>query len=609
MKAEKKLIAGLSAAAIALSCMSFASFADDAAKLNSFEATKENVKILGRAKYMEEADALWFGLTDAGVEFKFTGTTAVLNIAADSAASSDGSPARIAIYADGELYKDTTTLITPRDYEVKFDESGEHTVRMMKLSECPNGTLRINEIKTDSEKIEPTAAAEKKIEFIGDSITCGYGVDGTSGGFSTKTEDGSKTYAYKAAQKLDADYSMVSFSGYGIISGYSNNGKRSTQQCVPDYYGKLGNSWGSFGDGKYIQKEDWDFSEYVPDLVVVNLGTNDASYISSIKNDNDLKESEKLAFTDTYEAFIGQIREANPGAEILCTLGIMGQDLCPQVEAAVNNYKTNTGDEHVNFLKFNVQDTDKNGVGIDWHPAPQSHIDAAYELLNKIHELYGWELDPDVNIDLPVKYKLKAVTDKDISISEIGTKGIPVTVALNPAAETDVTFTVADESIAGVSAESEVEQGVGGLNTLGAIEEKSVTVKTDAATGEATVYVYGNNEGETTITAETEDGLSVTFNVTVALPQDSSEPDSSSEEDSSVADSSEASSEASSESQADSSSSSSSSSNSSKANSSAPSNSNASPDNNPATGAAAGAAAAVVLLALGTIVASKKSKD
>ena len=156
MKAERKLIAGLSAAAIALSCMSFASFADVAVELNSFEATSDNVKILGRAKYMEDAGALWFGLTDAGVEFDFTGTTAVLNISADSAASSDSSPARIAIYADGKLYKDTTTMITPRDYEVKFDENSAHTVRLMKLSECPNGTIRLNEIKTDSESIAPT---------------------------------------------------------------------------------------------------------------------------------------------------------------------------------------------------------------------------------------------------------------------------------------------------------------------------------------------------------------------------------------------------------------------------------------------------------------------
>lgn len=600
MKAERKLIAGLSAAAIALSCMSFASFADAAVELNSFEATSDNVKILGRAKYMEDAGALWFGLTDAGVEFDFTGTTAVLNISADSAASSDSSPARIAIYADGKLYKDTTTMITPRDYEVKFDENSTHTVRLMKLSECPNGTIRLNEIKTDSESIAPTAEGGRKIEFIGDSITCGYGVDATSGGFSTKTEDGSKTYAYKTAQKLNADYSMVSFSGYGIISGYSNNGKRSTQQCVPDYYDKLGNSWGAFSDGKYIQNETWDFAGFTPDLVVVNLGTNDASYINSIKGDNDLKNSEKEAFTETYEAFIGQIREANPNAEILCTLGIMGQDLCPQVEAAVNNYKTNTGDEHVNYLKFNIQNTEKNGVGVDWHPAPQSHIDAAYELLGAIEEFYGWQGDPDVDIDLPVERTLTAKDSTDIEINEISSKGTPVSVVLSPAAEESVTFTVDDTTIASVFGEAEVEPGVG--KSVGAAENGTVTVTTDAETGEATVYVYGNNEGTATLTASTDDGLSVTFNVNVDVEADSIvDPDESSAADNS--------SEASSESQSDSSSASSSSSNSSKSNSSAAANSNAAPDNNPATGAAAGAAAAVILLAMGTIVASKKSKD
>ena len=260
MKTKRKLIAGLSAAAGALGCISSTSFADAADELNSFEATSDNVKILGRAKYIGSADALWFGLTGAGVEFDFTGTTAVLNISADSAASSDSSPARIAIYADGEIYSDTTTLISPKDYEVDFDERGTHTVRLIKLSECLNGTIRLNEIRTDSETIAPTESKSRKIEFIGDSITCGYGVDAASGTFSTKTEDGSKTYAYKTAQKLDADYSMVCFSGYGVISGYSNNGNRSASRCMPDYYGKLGNSWGTFDDGKRIRKEEWDFA-------------------------------------------------------------------------------------------------------------------------------------------------------------------------------------------------------------------------------------------------------------------------------------------------------------------------------------------------------------
>lgn len=61
-----------------------------------------------------------------------------------------------------------------------------------------------------------------------DSITCGYGVDDEdrSHQFSTKTEDATKAYAYKTAQLLNADYSLVSYSGHGVVLGYTTREKR-----------------------------------------------------------------------------------------------------------------------------------------------------------------------------------------------------------------------------------------------------------------------------------------------------------------------------------------------------------------------------------------------
>ena len=74
-----------------------------------------------------------------------------------------------------------------------------------------------------------------KIEFIGDSITAGYGVDDEvkEHGFSTATEDVTKTYAYKTAAALQADYSIVAYSGHGIISGYTGDGEKNTGLLIP----------------------------------------------------------------------------------------------------------------------------------------------------------------------------------------------------------------------------------------------------------------------------------------------------------------------------------------------------------------------------------------
>lgn len=414
MNKLKRPIAGMCAAVLAMSAFGLSAFADETT-LNSFEAVSDNVKLLGRTKYLEDKGTLWFGQTDTGVEFSFTGTTVTFKLTADGSAASDDNPARIKLYADGECVTDTNWLKETKgesktlDLSYTFENSGEHTIALVKVSENENGTLRLDEILTDAESISPTAAKSHKIEFIGDSITCGYGVDG-GGSFTTKKEDGTKTYAYKAAQMLDADYSMVSYSGFGIISGYSGNGERNETSTLPQYYDKLGFSWWSDFE-KQMNTEEWDFSAFTPDLIVINLGTNDASYISSIKDDAK-KQSESEAYATEYAEFLKELRAKNPDSEILCTLGIMGQDMYPYMEKAVEAYKTETGDQKVNVLEFDVQNSDADDVGADWHPSPITHTKAAKKLVDTINELYGWEVDltpgfdkGDANLDARINIK------------------------------------------------------------------------------------------------------------------------------------------------------------------------------------------------------------
>ncbi|MGN0634492.1 MAG: GDSL-type esterase/lipase family protein [Oscillospiraceae bacterium] len=385
---NKKLLAGICSTAIGLSCIGLSAFADSAPDLNEFEPTAENVKLIGRTYY--NGEALWFGHSAAGVEFTFTGSTVSVTIRGDGAAIGKTDGARIGIFADGVRVKDVMLTTRKQTFSVELEE-GEHTVSILKLSECANGTIFIDNISTDSESIAPTAAKAHKIEVIGDSITCGYGIDGANEkeSFMTKTEDGSRTYAYKAAQLLDADYSMVCVSGSGVVSGYGGGSKPNTQNLMPDFYPNVGHSWGWTDDGT-IDSVAWDFNSYVPDLIVINLGTNDHSYTKG--------QEEKIAeFVDAYIGFLKQVRASNPDSEILCSLGIMGQELFPAIEEAVAAYTAETGDTKVNTLMFDNQDGATDGLGSDWHPTEQTHEKAAYKLAARINELYGWDIyDVDI---------------------------------------------------------------------------------------------------------------------------------------------------------------------------------------------------------------------
>lgn len=353
----------------------------------TYAPTSENVKALGRTMLTDD-DMLWLAFSGSGAEFTFNGTKAEVVIAGDDNAEkpdNEDNQARIAIYVNGERVVDDMIDHAEETYTVFESETpAECDVKIVKLSETANSTCAVKSVTVDAEEgIKPAEKKAHFIEFVGDSITCGYGVDDEvkEHHFSTTTEDVTKTYAYKTAEKLDADYSMVSISGYGIISGYSDGKKKVAEQQLPKYYDKLGNSYGTFG-GKRVSGQAWDFTGYTPDAIVVNLGTNDASYTKN-------KEDRVQDYVDSYVEFLKKLRTNNPDAQIFCTLGIMGQDLYPAVEQAVQNYSEETGDTKVTAMAFDIQ-SQSDGYAADWHPTEATHEKASEKLVSEIKSVMGW---------------------------------------------------------------------------------------------------------------------------------------------------------------------------------------------------------------------------
>ncbi|MCM1054277.1 MAG: GDSL-type esterase/lipase family protein [Bacteroides sp.] len=349
-----------------------------------YTASGDNVKLLGRT-YFDE-DVLYCALSGTGAEFTFTGTKCSVVIKGDDNSANPGAAdnlARIGIYLDGERVIDDMINESEKSYDVfESEEAKEVTVSVVKLSESPMSTVGIKEIKVTGSEIKPTPDKDMYIEFIGDSITCGYGIDDPDKDhhFVTSTEDVTKAYAYLTAQALNADYSIVSFSGYGIISGYTTNNEKVTSQTVPQFYTKLGYSWSTNGTFS-PQNVEWDFSKRQPDLVVINLGTNDDSYAQSeIDRQNEYAEG--------YADFIKLIREKNPSARILCVFGVMGDRLYPFVEQAVESYTAETGDTNVSALQLRPQNA-RDGYSADWHPSVTTQQRAADSVVEEIQRLIG----------------------------------------------------------------------------------------------------------------------------------------------------------------------------------------------------------------------------
>ncbi|MBR1392895.1 MAG: GDSL family lipase [Ruminococcus sp.] len=342
---------------------------------------KFNVKLIGRTYYSN--GTLWLGMSGTGVEFTYTGDKVTINTVGNPAGMDNA--ARVAVYVNGERVEDKILLSDGKTFEIPGGGSEPVDVKFVKLSECAQSCCGITNIDPNGGTIEPVADKSRRIEIIGDSITCGYGVDAESEKetFSTMTEDCTKSYSIKTAKLLDADYSLFSISGYGIISGYTTSNKPVSEQTIPQYYNKLGYTWNTgFGTEK-PENIDWDFSKFVPDVIVINLGTNDMSYTGG-------RAERQEEYKNGYIDFLKQVREKNPSARIFCTLGIMGTTLNSTMREAVEAYSAETGDTNITAFDFPQQNGAEDGLGADWHPSDTTHTKSAELLAAKIKEDMGW---------------------------------------------------------------------------------------------------------------------------------------------------------------------------------------------------------------------------
>ncbi len=368
----------------------------------NYAASDSNVKLMGRNLISD--DTTWLVQSGSAAEFTVTGSCLEITLAGDSSIENDADHrSRYAIVLDGEVVIDNVISQSEETITVfKSDIQKTAKVKVIHLSEAMNGAVGIKNISVTSSATRPIVPEPEKelsIEFIGDSITCAYGVEGKSSyeSFKTTTENFMKSYAYLTAKKLNADYSAVCYSGHGIISGYTS-GDKNTDSLIPDCY--------SLVSKLKDYSTEWDFSKRSNDVIVINLGTNDSSYIGS---DFEGKGAE---FIEGYVEFLKTVREKNPEAYIICTLGTMGDDIYPLVEQAAQNYSSETGDERIMAYRATVQNQ-ADGIGSDWHPSEITQQNSAYVLADKICQALGMESDQiGLDVATDAEYLLDIDPDK-----------------------------------------------------------------------------------------------------------------------------------------------------------------------------------------------------
>ncbi len=243
---------------------------------------------------------------------------------------------------------------------------GIHTLLICKNTEANIGYLEFVGIRCNGlVKAEPKPT--RKIEFIGNSITCGTGSDQSivpcGKGVWHDQHNAYLSYGPTIARALKTQWSLSAVSGIGLMHSCCDMDIK-----MPPVFDKIDMRSDSVG---------WDFSKYQPDVVTVCLGQNDG-----------IQDAEK--FCTAYVKFIQDLRGHYPKTQIILLTSPMGD---PQLTTVLKKYLTSIqqiikklGDKKVDTYFYSKQ----YHSGCDSHPDLQEHQLMANELGGFIKNKMNW---------------------------------------------------------------------------------------------------------------------------------------------------------------------------------------------------------------------------
>ncbi len=266
---------------------------------------------------------------------------------------------------------------------------GLHQLRIVKRTEGNMGIAEFSGIFLDKNgKLQkPAPLPERKILFVGNSITCGYGTEGKnkSEHFKPATENCEKSYATIVTRAFNAQYHLISHSGLGMIRNYGDKDMISTK--IKPMPARL----------EYLLDEDstrtYELQNYVPDAIVVNLGTNDFSTQPFPYEADFIRAGKKL---------VTKLKQEFPDAKIICITGPMINEPCfSYTKKMVEQLRDELKTQDIAFVGIpnNLLNTEED-LGSDWHPSYRGQLKSAHMIIPVLGTMLNWN------------YSLKEILEK-----------------------------------------------------------------------------------------------------------------------------------------------------------------------------------------------------
>ncbi len=313
-------------------------------------------RLLGRPYYVNDVPA--FTWSNSGIEFCAKCERLTVFFGENTAEQ----PVIFKIYVDGievkasVVGKGTTAII-----ENLRDKM--HKVKILRISEgsyCVS-VLKVQIYGKNPEFSVPAEKKRLKLEFLGDSITAGFGVlaDSSRLEYTTYEQDSTKTYAYLTAEALDAEIRTICISGEGICHSCGD---------------MVGTTFIKFFNRTCRGAEGYMPDDYVPDVFVVNGGTNDKrTHVTSEE------------FTEGVIELLKDIRSKYPKTPIIWMYGMMVHVFDEELKKAIQKF--NAVDKNTYCLIVKSVNEYKNQSGTYGHPNVNASVRCAGILKRKIMEV------------------------------------------------------------------------------------------------------------------------------------------------------------------------------------------------------------------------------
>jgi len=329
-----------------------------------------NLLYEGRTLYRPDAAELIWSAASVSICFEGTGISAVMRDL-DTANYYN-------VFIDGKYLTKFHTDTVKHSYLLASGlTAGKHTAELFKRTEWDRGKTLFYGFEADENtKVLPMQQTKKrKMEFFGNSITCGYANEDSAGtdAWVGYFQDAYKSYASITARHFNAQCHFTSRSGIGIMVSWA-------PLIMPEMYDRTDPT---------DSTSKWDFSKYTPDIVVINLYQNDSWLVNSPDNDQfksrfGTKAPDEAYIINAYKNFVTTIRSKYPQAYIICALGSMdatkeGSKWPGYIQKAVEQM----GDKKIytHFFSF---------INANRHPIAKEHEEMAQSLIKFIEENIKW---------------------------------------------------------------------------------------------------------------------------------------------------------------------------------------------------------------------------